>query len=178
MKLTDEYTNLLETVEKAYLRNEQARVRQNQEFIELVKQKESLKVQTEQLSKQRLELAAEIEQHKARIRSDDKVSMMAESVKNSRKKIKALEPPLLANAKEKNIGTIALGSTDLPDDSETTKLKRRKIIVIKQRQGASLRRALQQNPVLNNLGMSFEKFAVYSPKHDVASPKNRTIILR
>jgi hypothetical protein len=75
-------------------------------------------------------------------------------------------------------GTIILGAVDLPDDTERTKTKRRKIIVIKQRRGESLKHSIATNPVLENLGMSFEKFKALSPLSELPSPKNRTIILR
>lgn len=63
-------------------------------------------------------------------------------------------------------------------DGEETRRDRRRIIVIKQKRGESLDLTLKSDKVLESLGMSFDKFLVPSPAHSVASPKNRTIILR
>ena len=73
-----------------------------------------------------------------------------------------------------------LGSKDREDDTLSTKRRRRKIIVLKQRQGRSLDLTIKESVALQNLGLKFKELK--SPKADeilsTKSTKKRTIFLK
>lgn len=56
------------------------------------------------------------------------------------------------------MGTVELGSVDEGHDGESTRRRRRKVIVVKVNKGDSLDAALIQSTELKKLGLSFQRF--------------------
>ena len=79
---------------------------------------------------------------------------------------------------EKLYGTAELGEIDRGEDGDSTRRRRRCVIVLKQKPGQSLNQTLITSPELKTLGLSFNKGRSPLAGADILSPKSRRIVLK